>query len=95
MSGCKNPWFGRHNHSGDIYGGKMKRTKFGKVEKLTANVLVQPEGGLQGIESFLVEMARVSFTPGMTQWCTPGHNRGCAMGKGAKSSPGRELPIVK
>lgn len=32
-----------------------------------------------GILVFLEEISRVSHTPGLTQWCTPGHNRGQAL----------------
>ena len=31
-----------------------------------------------GIFSFISEIYRVSHEPGISQWCTPGHNRGVA-----------------
>jgi hypothetical protein len=36
-------------------------------------------GPSAGILAFLTEMYRVSHADGLSQWCTPGHNRGRAL----------------
>ena len=34
---------------------------------------------LPGIRRYMLEISRVSYSPGLTQWCTPGHNRSAAL----------------
>ena len=50
---------------------------------------------LPGVNSFMREMYRVSYAPGLTQWCTPGHNRGAALGSNltAEYKPAPDHPV--
>ena len=55
---------------------KTQEQKSDKDKK--KKIMSQDRHSLKGIRAFLGEVKRVSYTPGLVCFCTPGHNRGAA-----------------